>query len=288
MRYISHNLSVLLQLLLIMNTLVPFNAIADSTAPIEVRIDDGLLTIKASGVRLDKILQAVGREAGFTTVIYGETTDQTDSWFLTAVPLLEGIRKLAGVNGLMVINGPESGGRTIKKLYIFMAATQTADEAAQQPPARIERYSRYRGDSVQGAGRLQAIERLEGLNSPDVVDSLEAALRTDADPAVRRRASVALEDIGGDAAVNALLTGLGDDVPAIRITVVNSLGRVGGDQAIMALGQTIMGDTDPEVRRAAVLALEGHEGGAVDAFIKAAAKDASPGVREATKMLIVQ
>ena len=53
----------------------------------------------------------------------------------------------------------------------------------------------------------------------------------------------------------------------------------------MALGQTIMGDREPEVRRAAVLALEGHDGGATEAFIKAAGKDESPLVREAAKIL---
>ncbi|MGB5716860.1 MAG: HEAT repeat domain-containing protein [Gammaproteobacteria bacterium] len=271
-----------------MTVLAPISTVAGSADSIEVRINDGLLTVMASDVRFDMVLQEVGREADFTTVIYGEITDQTDSWSLTDVPLLEGIRRLAGINGMMVVNDPESDGRSIKKVYIYMAEPQTADKSAPHPPARIERYSRYLDDSGQGSGQLQAIERLEGLNSPDVVDSLEAALRTDADPAIRSRASVALEDIGGDDAVNALLAGLGDDTPAIRITVVDSLGRLGGDQAIMALGQTIMGDKDPEVRRAAVLALEGHEGGAVDAFITAAAKDRSEKVREAAQMLNAQ
>ena len=96
---------------------------------------------------------------------------------------------------------------------------------------------------------------------------------------------MALRDIGGDPAISALEAGLGDEDPEVRIKVMNSLGRIGDQRAIMWLGQAIMGDPEPEVRFEAVLALEGHKGGAVEAFITAAAEDDSQIVQKAAEWL---
>lgn len=171
-----------------------------------------------------------------------------------------------------------------------MYAAEAKNSADQQidKPARVEPVSRYRQPSDEGssAQRLLAIERLAGLKDKPVVDGLETALRSDTDPWVRRRAALALEDIGGEAAVNALEAGLGDDDPSIRSAVVNSLGRIGSERAVMAIGQTIIGDPDPETRRTAVLALDGHEGGAVEAFLQAAQKDRAASVRQAAGWLL--
>ncbi len=179
----------------------------------------------------------------------------------------------------------EEGKRALAVLHVYATNSKPADEPQSNPRTQLARLSRNQDYSDQGQPpeRLQAIDRLTGLSDQYVVDSLKTALHSDSNPAVRRRAAVALEDIGGDPAANALEAGLGDDNPSIRIAVVTALGRIGSERAIMAIGQTIMGDPEPETRRAAVLALAGHEGGAVEAFLNAARKDDARVVREAAK-----
>jgi HEAT repeat protein len=189
---------------------------------------------------------------------------------------------------MMALNDTTGNEHDITKLFVYATEAKTPDNPQSDRPARVDPVSRYQDPSDEGPSpeRLLAIERVVGLEDQGVVDTLETALRSDADPAVRRRAAVALEDIGGDPVVNALEAGLGDDDPSIRIAVANSLGRIGSERAIMAIGQTIIGDPDPETRRAAVLALEGHEGGAVNAFLKAAQKDRTGLVREAAGLIL--
>ena len=230
----------------------------------------------------------MAQEAKFTTVFFGDFSSQQGSWTLTDMPLLKAIHELVGDNSIAIQNDTANDQQYIKILYVLAAEGGISNDTQDEVPKNIEPASRYLDLSEQGhrTDRIRAIERLEGLQGQAVIDELEHTLRYDADITVRRRAAVSLEDIGGDPVVNALEAGLGDDDPSIRIAVVNSLGRIGSQRAIMAIGQTIIGDRDVETRRAAVLALDGLEGGAVEAFLKAAQKDQDKSVRQAASQVI--
>jgi HEAT repeat protein len=69
----------------------------------------------------------------------------------------------------------------------------------------------------------------------------------------------------------------------VRTEVVRALAEIGGEQATMTLGQAVFGDTDPEVRLAAVDALEKLAGLQARVFVEAATKDFDPRVAGAAR-----
>jgi hypothetical protein len=258
----------------------------DSGAMIAISINDDLLSVQAQDRSPVAVLESIGLEAGITTVFVGDFSGQSGSWSLVDVPLAAGIRELVGGNSMAVISGDNAAG--ISKLTVYAATGRPSPDSDPIQPAPLESPPGDPGPVEANADdiseRIVAIESLAGLDDQEIVDRLGGVLNSDPEVAVRKRAAIALEDIGGDPALQQLEAGLGDGSPDVRIAIVESLGRIGGDRAIMALGQTIMGDSDPLVRQAAVLALQNHESGAVQAFRKAASADNSALVREASQL----
>ena len=112
---------------------------------------------------------------------------------------------------------------------------------------------------------------LEGLDSPDDRERLEAAeevdlegpgldrlielARDDADPRVRAAAVERLEDSGTFAATQALLQALGDGDSRVVLRAIEGLEFV-GDESIIPHLEPLRDHDDPEVRDAAIEAIE--------------------------------
>jgi HEAT repeat protein/type 1 glutamine amidotransferase len=121
-------------------------------------------------------------------------------------------------------------------------------------------------DANTPAARDFAIRRLAAIGTAASVPVLVKLL---GDPALTTLACFALERIPGGAADRALLDALPRISPVPRVQVINTLGSRRSSAAVPALTRTL-GDADPAVRRASIVAL-GHIGGpaAVSALLAA-------------------
>jgi len=90
-----------------------------------------------------------------------------------------------------------------------------------------------------------------------VVDRLLVALRDD-DEAVRRKAALAVEEVGPAALANVVRTFLESADPGYKAGLIDLVGRIGARdraQTVPALAGMVLGQSDPAVVRAAVRAV---------------------------------
>ncbi len=256
-------------------------------AAIQVRLQDGVLSLRSEHASLEEIVQAVARAAGIKLCFHGELPKQAGAWRLGPTSLEDGLRQLLDEHSLTLVYKQDRGRSVLQKLYVIPRLEAAPAQALHLSlPVADAGHKDMTRDEREVRLQLAEIARLAGLRGNDVLHRLESYLHRDADREVRRQAVLALQELGGPESVDALLKGLGDPDPDLRAAVVEALGHIGGDEAIMAIGQTIVGDPDPIARRAAVNALAGHRGGAVEAFVQAASKDRSEQVRLAVARLV--
>ena len=95
-----------------------------------------------------------------------------------------------------------------------------------------------------------------------------------------------LERIGGEVAATALETGLGDDIPSVRMKVVQALGNVQDERVSLWLAQVLMGESIADVRLKAVQAMAQQGGDTARLFLEVAAEDSSSVVSDAALGLL--
>jgi HEAT repeat protein len=133
--------------------------------------------------------------------------------------------------------------------------------------------------------RIAAIERLYTLNRLDAIPRLSAILADEPDSEARMAALLALDAIDGEAAVEALATGLADPAPTVRQQVIESLWSR-GTQTSWLLGQVVFGDSDPRLRLRAIELLASDGGSAAKVLVEAALEDEDPQVSDAAGVLL--
>ncbi len=135
------------------------------------------------------------------------------------------------------------------------------------------------GSAGSAAERRAAAERLGLRDCLAAVNSLCAALRTDASQWVRAECARALGRLGDDSAVPVLASALASDRSAhCRREAARALGRTGGRGAVEALLKA-MSDTSTSVRAAAAAALGARRAGEASAPLVAmlSSEDAATG-----------
>ena len=80
-------------------------------------------------------------------------------------------------------------------------------------------------------------------------------LLEDEDPLIRRNAAIGLGKIRVSAAKDALILALSDNDFLVRKRAVHALGKTWGHNAIEPLGEVLLSDPDPRIRRDAALKL---------------------------------
>jgi aminopeptidase N len=104
-------------------------------------------------------------------------------------------------------------------------------------------------------GRLDAVEALEEFGT-DAVDAVAVALAKDGSFAVRRECARALSRLGGgEPALRALLSAMGDADSRVREAVMTALGERRRDRVAAPLLGVVKGDANDYVRAAAVRSL---------------------------------
>ena len=110
-----------------------------AAAAVEVRIDDGLLTLRAEGAPLAEVLRAVGAAGAFRVVLRGTFAAPVRDSF-TGQPVERAVRRLAGGHVLVILYGeapaPGRGGRAIAEIRVIEQQGQ-ASSAGEPAPAVV-------------------------------------------------------------------------------------------------------------------------------------------------------
>jgi HEAT repeats len=220
-------------------------------ARIDLRISEGLLTLKADDVALGAVLQRIAQALSARLSMSADAAARIGHWDLRQVPVEEAVTQIAPLSNIVVVLDPESAGKgkfLVREIYLLGDSAPDSKIPVQTSPALEQR-----------------IRELAGV------------LASEVDSNARRTAAAVLGDIGGDESVGILDRSLGDVDPGVRVKVVESLGRIGTDEAIRLVGQAAMGSRDPNVIDAATRVLEASTSDRSSVMLAAIKSRAQPG-----------
>ena len=211
-----------------------------ATAPIEVKIREGLLTVNARGASLADVLRVIGEKAGFTVIIRGNLSTPVTSSF-AGVPLDKAIRRLIGRNSWIMIYGLSDGDGRVSvpsELQVYGSrdtetatvmqptATKSNMAAPESSPASLRDTILKDLARPDRHARVRAIGMLGRLKDENSIDILIQVLLEEDDPSVRRNAVITLGRIGNDRAIDALEeVSLSDPDAAVREAANSALAR---------------------------------------------------------------
>lgn len=231
-----------------------FSAVAAAAADppgLSIRIEGGLLTLKATEVPHRLILETLAERLGFRLVVAGALSERR-SLTILRTPWEEALKgALLPANWAFVYESAAGRPRLVK---VFVSPASPAPHPA--APARV---SSLPGISLSQQEELWAAVAdvlaidIEKARPGEVMAALAELLVAD-DEEVRAVALMGLSSLGGEQAVRALTRGLLDEEPWLREMTVAALAELGGQQAIAGLQQALQ-DPDAKVRHAAQAAL---------------------------------
>lgn len=226
-----------------------FLAIAPPAMAAGLAIADGKLTLAVDGAPLQTVLSDIAAAGGFELVLDGDFIEPVHVT-LTAVPLSQAIRRLAGDHGLVMVIAPDRPDRLI--------AVRLYERAAAPPPPNPVVIREAAADDY--TRRRQAIRALAEIGGPEAVIELVAAI-DGPDRLIASQAVRALERIEDPAAAKALREALDHIDASVRRYAVRGLAaREAGAGLDDQLAAMLIGDSAPMVRRQAAqtLAERGH------------------------------
>jgi hypothetical protein len=183
-------------------------AVSDSSS-IEVAFDRGLLSLKAEEASAAEVLAAIGKKAGFNTIIRVVLPSESTAWSFTAVPLLEVIDRMVGPlnKAFFLIHGIPG----LPSLWFTTISSEVP--LSKQPPQRNDLDKQDDVDTINhtkafeinlgspdAEARIRAISLLGALGTGRVIPILGQVLFGDKDSAVRAAAVDALAQKKGMAA----------------------------------------------------------------------------------------
>ena len=295
---------------------LPAQAATEATlvgsAHFDVSVDRGLLSLEARDAALSHILREVAEQADFNLSFRGAVNTPV-TLSLDGVPLEKGIRRLVGRNSLVILHQS----REVRSVLVDVA--YNAPVVALQADVPAYRLDRIYGDVTRPdrLGRLRAIRHLGRRGDAPAVKDLGLVLALEQDPVLRRMAVIGLGTAGGDQAVAVMVQALRDEDPSVRTQTLRALGQsksatartavvgalddeaamvraqairvlgeLGGEEAVEALRDVLLDESDPSIRREAVGALAKLPGEEAAFALEIGAADPDVSVREAALVAI--
>jgi hypothetical protein len=235
----------------------------------------GLLSVRAAGAPLGRVLDRIADQAGLRIVSNGPLDDPVHADF-QQLPLGTGLRRLLGGRSHGMVHqasGDGQGPPSIAVVWVLVdsaaypsaSADPISPEAspasvAEPPPEPQGPAPRDAAPPQVAGAALSAPVVLPASPRPDVAEGSTEAywaeiLEKDLSHHTRQRAVQELGRLDTEAAVAAISIALGDRYTAVRGEAVSALGRNGGPHAVQLLGQVVYGDSAPALRRQALNAL---------------------------------
>ena len=260
----------------------------DSVTPgstIQVEYQDDLLTLRTMNAPLVKIIEAIGKKAGYQTLVFGEVDGKLTRSF-EAAPLEQVLKQLLeGFSNAMRFDDSQ----TPRLTQVLLYASATSDTANEFLPSAgpANTLSSQALDSER-AKDIEAIRVRALAGDPDAAIELASLLREDTDPAVRAEVAVILGQIADAVAVTALETGVRDNDRQVRFRSIRSLTTIRSDQSTLVLAETMLNHTDRRTRLLAVWGLGKQSGPLAISYLKAALYDDDELIRQAVNRALNQ
>ncbi|WP_084456634.1 HEAT repeat domain-containing protein [Desulfogranum mediterraneum] len=248
-------------------------------ASFDLRIKEERLTGSTADYPLEQALKQLADQAGFEVKIFGPLNARV-TCNLADSPLAVGLHRLVDNHSLVILFEQHGDRQFIKEVWLFpqqetrpsgIAPGAVMEPREYVPATPLHRESELADSSGEDPGDpadADLVRLQEVVSGGRDRDQLELAVRE-------------LAAFESAEAVQAMARVLARPDPALRRYVAQQLGRNLHDQAVMILGQIILGDQDPGVRLEAVKALAGKESVSARTFLRAATRDNNLSIRRA-------
>jgi len=254
----------------------------------EIAVRKGLLTVNLRDAPMANVLMAVGAQAGFDVIIRGDLSAPV-TWSFSDLPLDKGIRRLLDDRPLVMIYAPSQGQAGVRPLLKVIALGARGDAGdgttpvARTMPARKTEVSRNTAAvslDDDRENRLRAVQRLAIMPDAAATKDLALLLSQDEDALIRQIAAIALGNIGGAGAQDALTAALQDEESLVRGRATQALAKW-GPESVGLLVELLVRDPAANVRRQAALGLGRMRGERAMDALQAAQADPDYAVRQA-------
>jgi hypothetical protein len=271
-----------------------------------VTVADGRLSVRLGEAPLEAVLEAIAAQTDVAITVRGDPGTVHAQAFAD-LPLDAGIRRLAGARRLLMFFRDEGDRRAVPRLIAVRVygdrpaadlararpLTRTLGKAAQKPtptpgPPAPPPPGYQELASKDKTSRLGAIRGLARQADEAALEMLGALAAHDADATVRRIAATALGNIGGEAVVPALEAALADADVEVRIQAMRGLHAIDPEAAAAPLGELVLGDPDPGLRRQAINLLATLRGEEAHATVELAASDPDDSVRQVAEKALTR
>lgn len=231
-------------------------------ADVRVTLEGGLLSVRASGEPLSRVLRVFAAETGVEFVLH-DTTDAPVSVTIERQPLAQALERLFRSRSTLLVFAGRGARSRLAAVHVLsaeaVAGETTAPGAAggdvpavdPEVLALITILGRDDSDLV----RRRAAATLGARHVPEALDPLATSATTDDDAGVRERAVRALGSSWDAKAVDPLAKALDDPDVYVREQAAQSLGRLWAAEAVEPLARAATSDPESMVREAAVTAL---------------------------------
>jgi hypothetical protein len=221
-----------------------FSATAADAAQIRAEIDNGLLSLEARNAPLHQVMREIGEIADFETVLIGNFSKPVlVNITFKDLPVRKAVERLVAAENRIIVYAPaadDASARVITRVLLLQAGTTATDMSFAE------------SQSIESGSEADVRDHK--------LDQLISMLQPDQTEETRSRAAMALANFEDERAVTALESALQDNFPAVRLQAINSLGRVGSEQASAALiGFLQNGGADEAETQAATRALSRHD-----------------------------
>jgi len=312
------HITAVLLIALMPGTHHPMATEAEQRSEIKINLRKGTLSVQISNMPLVDVLQIIGDEAGFKLMMLGSREYRITQRF-SEVPLAEGIHRLAGNRSVaimyQIVDAPDNRKaiQDIKEVWVFDSDRAAVDEPDSETRKNFSKKDpeilsstdlsqpenpepvtgtdstidpqKYNPPQPDGAGIKDAVTYPQFDPESDVGYWADRLIKS-ADRSSREQAITELQRIGSDTAVAAIATVLGDDDSQLRHHAVESLAMTDNDNAVLLIGQTLIGDRDPSVRLAAVRFFAAQNSEVSRAFLNTALKDKDPQVQSLARQAL--
>jgi HEAT repeats len=213
-----------------------------------IRLDGGMLTLKATDVSHRRILEGLAARLKFDLTLAGPLEERR-SLEINGRPWEEVLKKALSPASWAFVYESAGGEPRLARVFVFPAKSDGPSPVRPSPiPARVATPAPVPQPPPPPQDG-SASQLTEQVSDGTLTEMLAAE-----DDETRAMALVGLATTGGEQAIVALRQALQDKEPWIRETAVEALAEIGGEQAIQGLQQALR-DENEDVRTAAQEAL---------------------------------
>lgn len=264
--------------------------VPETSSILHITFQDALISAELVNAPLVEVLQRIKEEFGFKVNIHGDVNERLTLSF-SDLPLDKCLRLLTVNQSLSVVTqatpktSKQEEARRITEIWVLSGSATT--KSMRRTPAAPVPASPGPTDSMAVLGKNSSEQpAIAGEESVSVEEVLNNPF---AERSQQQQAIQELAKKGDDESVRVLASYLGNENKEVRQLLVNGIASIQNAQSTQILGQVIEDESDPEIRKIALLALGQRKNDPVaQASLQKALGDADEEVKTLSDQLLTQ